>query len=236
MSVYAVDPRPPFVFVHLQGLILKDFLITSQFADIEDRIEKGRVITCSKGRIARFLTPLDSFNDDTMYHIDYSDTDITRTYKNGYYKNMLDVIATVQSREEVLDTISLFKEVGKQPDFVDVDLNALYKIFHFSYPGRGKYLLINIENGNCMSLVYDGYYGDYIHPFSSLIDEIEKRMKYFVGIKGIMVTGDVEKAIGLEDRLGISVEVMHPLRRIIFQGTDTIKNENRLSIALGLAI
>jgi hypothetical protein len=235
MLTYAIDPGPPIVLVCLQGYILKDFFVASEFEAIKDRIGDGRVITCTKGRIARFTVPEELLNEELRHYIELSDTDIARFYKMTHFQEMVDVIATVQTREDVVNTLSLFHKIGKNPDFVDVDLNALYKVFQFSYPGRKRYLLVDIKE-NILNLVYDGYYGGYIPVRDSVQDELKKRITYFRNIKGIIVTGKVEKALGLEEGLGISVEVMRPLRRIYPLNPNAVGKSNYLSTALGLAI
>jgi len=235
MLTYAIDPGPPIVLVCLQGYTLKDFFVTTEFEELKDRIGEGRVITCTKGRIARFTAPEDLLNEELKYYIELSDTDIARFHKMAYSQEMVDVIATVQNNEDVINTLSLLQKIGRSPDFVDVDLNALYKIFQFSYPGRERYLLCDIKE-NILNLVYDGYYGGYIPIRDSVQDELKKSIIYFKNVKGIMVTGKVERALGLEEKLGISVEVMRPLRRIYPLNPDAVQKSNYLSTALGLAI
>jgi len=235
MLTYAIDPGPPIVLVCLQGYILKDFFVTSEFEKLKDRIGEGRVITCTKGRIARFTAPKDLLNEELKYYIELSDTDITRFHKMAYSQEMVDVIATVQNNEDVVNTLSLLQKIGRSPDFVDIDLNALHKIFQFSYPGRERYLLCDIKE-NVLNLAYDGYYGAYIPVKVSVQDELKKRVAYFKNIKGIMVTGKVERVVGLEEQTGISVEVMRPLRRIYPLNPDAVQKSNYLSTALGLAI
>ncbi|OYD16076.1 hypothetical protein CH333_04370 [candidate division WOR-3 bacterium JGI_Cruoil_03_44_89] len=235
MLTYSIDPGPPIVLVCLQGYILKDFFVVSAFEAIKDKVGEGRVTTCTKGRIARFIAPDELLNKELRRHIELSDTDIARFYRKGHFQEMVEVTATVQAREDVLNTLSLLQKIGKDPDFVDVDLNALYRIFQFSYPGREGYLLCDIKE-NTLNLVYDGYYGEYIPVKDTVQNELEKRITHFGNIKGIMVTGEVERALGLEEELGISVEILRPLRRIYPLNSNAVEKSNYLSTALGLAI
>ncbi|MDO9575397.1 MAG: hypothetical protein Q7J55_02600 [bacterium] len=235
MLTYAIDPGPPIVLVCLQGYTLKDFFVTTEFGELKDRIGEGRVITCTKGRIARFTAPEELLNEELRHYIKLSDTDITTFYKIANFQEMVDVTVTVQTREDVVNILSLLQRIGRGPNFIDVDLNALYKIFKFSYPGRERYLLVDIKE-NTLNLVYDGYYGAYIPVKVSVQDELKKRVAYFKNITGIMVTGKVERVLGLEEHMGISVEVMHPLRRIYSINPDAVQKSNYLSTALGLAI
>ena len=235
MLTYAIDLGPPIVLVCLQGYILKDFFLTYDINEIKYKIGKGKIITSTKGRIARFAAPRELLNEELGYHIDTLDSDIVRLHKMSQSHGMVDTIVTVQSSEEMVNTLSLFESLGKNLNFADVDLYALYKIFRFSYPGRERYLIADIKE-NVVNIVYDGYYYEYITVNGSVQDEIRKRLLYFKNIKGIIVTGNVEEALGFEEKLGLSVEVMHPLRRIYPLGPEAVSKSNYLSTALGLAI
>ncbi len=235
MLTYSIDLGPPIALVCLQGYILKDFFLAKELDEVKDRIEEGRVITCTRGRVARFTAPRESLNEELGYHIETSNSDIIRIHKIEQSQGMVDAVVTVQLSEDIVKTVSLFKSFGKNLGFVDVDLHALYKIFRFSYPGRENYLIVDVKKGEA-KLVYDGYYCEYIPLKESLQDEIKKRIVYFKDIKGIVATGDVGEVLGLEERLGISVEVMHPLRRIYALGPEAVNKGNYLSTALGLAI
>lgn len=235
MPTYAIDPGPPIVLVCLQGYILKDFFVTSELKEIKDKIGKGRITTCTKGRITRFTAPEELLNEELRHYIKLSDTDITTFYKIANFQEMVDVTVTVQTREDVINILSLLQRIGRGPNFIDVDLNALYRIFKFSYPGRERYLICDIKE-NTLNLVFDEYYGEYIPIKDSVQDELKKRIIYFGNIKGIMITGKVERALGLEEKLGISIEVLRPLRRIYPLNPNAVKKSNYLSTALGLAI
>lgn len=235
MLTYAIDPGPPIVLVCLQGYILKDFFLPDDLNEVKERIGNGRIITCTKGRVARFTAPKGLLKEELGYHIETSNSDIVRIHKIEQTQGMVDAVATVQLSKDIVDAVSVFESFGRPLDYVDVDIYALYKIFRFSYPGRENYLIVDIKK-NMATVIYDGHYCEYLPFKESFHNEIKKRILYFKGIKGVVVTGNVEEALGLEEKLGISVEVMHPLRRIYALSPEAVNKGSYLSTALGLAI
>jgi hypothetical protein len=217
---------------------LRDFIITKNIDEVKQKIEDdSTVITGVRGKLARFRIPdlkrifPEFIEREAHFYIDFCESESITSFiklSSG------EILFKVQNKSNVFNRIKFLN--GIEPSYIDIDILAIERAFEFSYPGKHKVLLVDIGE-KYIKLNFENRIGIYIANTGDIAREIKQRLKYF-NISCIMLSGG--ESIGmieeLEERLGIRVELLNPLRRLQVLKRGTKDVFPLLTQSIGLAL